>query len=98
GVWGQPLDAMAAQLDLTDKIMFPSSYATVTGLITDEMVNWVYNAADVKLMLSFGEGFGLTDVEAQMAGCPCIMTDFSASSELCFTGWTVKGPMVSDIP
>lgn len=96
GVWGDPLSSMAAQLDIADKVIFPPSYAMVAGLINDEMLNWVYNAADVKLMLSKGEGFGLTDLEAQAVGLPCIMTGFSSSVELCFTGWQIKGAMVSD--
>ena len=54
-------------------------------------MNSLYNAADVFLLLSRGEGFGIPLVEAQSAGCPVIVTDFSASQELCESGWRVPG-------
>jgi len=52
-------------------------------------MNHLYNAADVFMLLSRGEGFGLPIVEAQSAGLPAIVTDFSASAELVETGWKV---------
>jgi len=109
GVHGHPIDAMAAQLGIADKVIFPGgnhllvdgdgngslrslgTYMMVTGIPTDDHLVDVYNAADVKLMLSYGEGFGLTDVEAQACGCPLIAIDFAASSEINLTGWKVSG-------
>ncbi len=33
-----------------------------------------------------GEGFGVPIIEAQAAGCPVIVGDWTAMSELCFSG------------
>lgn len=97
GTAGLPLESMVAQLDILDRVMFPPSYAIVVGTLSDEALNIVYNAADVKISLSKGEGFGLTDVEAQLCGTPVITSDFSASREVNLTGWHVGGQLFSDI-
>ena len=36
------------------------------------------------------EDFGITPVEAQAAGSPVILTDFSAQTELCGAGWLIE--------
>ncbi len=46
-----------------------------------------YNAMDVYLSCSASEGYGLPIMEAQAAGVPAIVTDFSAMSEVCGSGW-----------
>lgn len=91
GIHGKPLTEMVKQLAIADKTIFPQSIAMAAGMVSDTHLRNVYNAADVKLMLSAGEGFGLTDVEAQACGCPIVATNFSASIELNFTGWKVDG-------
>jgi len=47
----------------------------------EEMATW-YNAFDVMLLLSRGEGFGIPILEAQACGTPVIGQDFSAMTEL----------------
>lgn len=54
----------------------------------------VYNAADVLLNPAMGEGFGVPIIEAQAAGCPVIVSDFSSMPELCGAGWKVAGRRV----
>lgn len=61
-----------------------------TGLTHEAMAS-LYTAADVLLATSAGEGFGIPVVEAQRAGTPVIVSDFSAQPELVKSGWTVKG-------
>jgi glycosyltransferase involved in cell wall biosynthesis len=93
GIWhGEPLPLVAQMVGLhPDRVIFAPYYHYVTGLLPPSFLNDVYNAADVFLTTSHGEGFGIPIVESQMAGCPVIVTDFSAMSELCFAGWRVPG-------
>jgi glycosyltransferase involved in cell wall biosynthesis len=42
----------------------------------------LYKAADVTILISGGEGFGLPQLEAHACGKPCIVGNYSASSEL----------------
>lgn len=91
GVFGSPLAAMVAQLDLTGKVLFPPPVAIVGGLVPDNLLRSVYNAGDVKLMLSLGEGSGLTDAEAMACGTPIVGTHYAATPELNTTGWQVDG-------
>jgi len=90
GLWqGEPILTIAQAYGVADKIILPSQYSMVCGLISPDLMNQLYNAADVFILLSRGEGFGLPIVEAQSAGLPAIVTDFSASAELVETGWKV---------
>ncbi len=50
-----------------------------------------YSSMDVLLSPSTGEGFGIPILEAQACGTPAIVTDFSAMSEVCGSGWRVGG-------
>jgi glycosyltransferase involved in cell wall biosynthesis len=51
----------------------------------------LYNAFDVLLNPSMGEGFGIPIMEAQGCGVPVITCDHSAMSELTGAGWCVGG-------
>jgi glycosyltransferase involved in cell wall biosynthesis len=42
----------------------------------------MYSAADVQLLTSMGEGFGIPAVEGQACGTPVIVSDFTAQPEL----------------
>jgi len=67
----------------------PDMYRYVMGEYTWDGLAQLYNAADVKVSPSMGEGFGITEIEAQGCGCPVIVTGFSAQQELCFGGYTI---------
>lgn len=54
-----------------------------------EYMTAVYNDMDVHLLASMGEGFGVPILEAQACGCPVITGDWTAMSELTFSGWMV---------
>lgn len=53
----------------------------------DPVMNALYNAFDVHMLVSKGEGFGIPILEAQAAGCPVIVGDWTSMGELCFSGW-----------
>ena len=92
GLWGgEHLPTMAEAYGIADRVIFPPRYHLLTGLVAPPMLNTIYNAGDVFMLLSRGEGFGIPIVEAQAAGCPVIVTDCSAMPELVFAGKTVPG-------
>jgi glycosyltransferase involved in cell wall biosynthesis len=95
---GEPILTIAQAYGVADKLILPSQYAMVCGLVSPDTINQLYNTADAFLLLSRGEGFGLPIVEAQSAGCPVIVTDFSASAELCETGWKVPAILYMFVP
>lgn len=81
------------------RLIFPPQYDYQYSLLTENYLNYVYNAADVFLSTSYGEGFGIPIIEAQAAGCPVIVTDCTAMTELCLSGWLIeKGTDVMTSP
>jgi glycosyltransferase involved in cell wall biosynthesis len=50
--------------------------------ISAETLAAIYSAWDVGLFCSYGEGFGVPQVEAQACGVPIITSNFAASTEL----------------
>jgi len=84
------LEVMLAALGIpTNRLRVVDQYQYLAGLISDTILAELYTASDVLLATSMGEGFGIPVIEAQAAGCPVIVTDFSAQSELCGAGWLV---------
>jgi len=53
-----------------------------TQSVTDEQLNTIYNATDVGLNTSLGEGWGLTNMEHAMTGSAQVVPDHSACREL----------------
>lgn len=51
------------------------------GNVDDDYLNSLYNTFDVFLNCSIGESWGLTITEAQAAGVPCVVTNFSSMPE-----------------
>jgi FkbM family methyltransferase len=100
GVWGgEHLPTMVESLKLDPtRVLYPNHYRYITGMLPAKYLNDVYNAGDVLLSPSHGEGFGIPIVEAQAAGCPVIVTDFSAMSELVFSGHAVPGTRMWMLP
>ena len=74
-------------------LAFPDQGALAVG-VPDEQIAMVYQASDVLLLASMGEGFGLPVLEAQACGCPVITQDCSAMTELTMNGIAIK-PMQS---
>lgn len=72
-----------------DTLKLADPYALLRGRYGAAEMNALYNAADVLVAPSMGEGFGIPVIEAQAAGCPVIVSDFTAQSELAGPGWKV---------
>jgi glycosyltransferase involved in cell wall biosynthesis len=85
---GVNLREFIVSLGIEGKVQFADQYAIRMGYPPSYLVN-VYRAADVLLSVSAGEGFGVPIVEAQACGCPVIVGDWTAMSELCGAGWAV---------
>lgn len=68
--------------------LFCDQYQNMLGF-PDIHMAMLYNAFDVHMLVSMGEGFGIPILEAQACGCPVIIGDWTAMEELCFGGWKV---------
>ncbi len=88
---GVELPAIAAEVGLTDCIIYSNPYQMVTGQTSNEALAAWYGALDVYLQPSRGEGFGLTAVEAQACGTPVINMGWATGPELTGAGWLLKG-------
>lgn len=89
---GLHLDALVSALGFpADTVMFPDRYSLSTGLISNEAMAAWFCSLDLLSACSYGEGFGMPVLEAQACGVPVVVTDFSGTGELCFSGWRVQG-------
>ena len=100
--WPNPGDVaylppVLESLGLTaDAVRIESHYDIVTCRISAErMASW-YNALDVLLAASMGEGFGIPIIESMACGTPVIGTRCSTMPELIpdYAGWLVDGTRV----
>jgi len=82
------LPELVDYLGLSKAVAFADNYAYLLGY-PDEQMNNLYNAFDVLSSVSMGEGFGIPILEAQAAGTPVIVGDWTSMSELNFSGWAV---------
>lgn len=90
---GLDLDLLAkARAVPADRIRWADRYALAIGSISDIDMAAITSAADVMLMTSFGEGFGIPAAESMATGTPVIVSNFSAQPEIVGdTGWLVEG-------
>ena len=63
------------------RVRYPHPVHFRNGIPQDAIAQ-LYSAADVQLLTSMGEGFGIPAVEGQACGTPVIVSDFSAQAEL----------------
>ncbi len=75
------LQSDIAFLNLTDKVCLTKNMSILNGLPLEQLVQ-LYQAADVHLLASLGEGFGLPTLQAAAAGVVSLASDYSASQEL----------------
>jgi glycosyltransferase involved in cell wall biosynthesis len=77
---GYDLERFVSELGLTDYVLLPRSVSK--GPINDETLNIQYNLADINILPSWGEGFGLPFTEAGISEVPSIAFDHSAVHEV----------------
>ncbi len=95
---GQNLDPLIKAVGLKDhQFRFVNQYAQHLG-IPNEAMAALFTATDVLLAPTYGEGFGLTALEAAGCGTPVIVNDFSAQPELVGEGWLTEGQPWWDAP
>jgi glycosyltransferase involved in cell wall biosynthesis len=70
-----------AFLGLTEKVRLTESMSIARGLPLERLAA-IYQAADVHLLSSWGEGFGLPTLQAAAAGVVPMASDYTASREL----------------
>lgn len=77
-------------LRLPDSAVILPNEAEMRVGVPDEQMALVYQASDVLLSPSMGEGFGLPIVEAQACGTPVVTQDVTSMSELTVNGKKVE--------
>ncbi len=88
---GRNLEVIAAAIGIPPgRLLFPDTDVWHVGIGRPALAQ-IYQAFDVLLNPSMGEGFGIPVLEAQACGVPVIVSDHSAMSELCQSGWMVDG-------
>jgi len=79
---GVNIPRLVASLGIdTQRVRYPHPVHFRNGIPQDAIAQ-MYSAADVQLLTSMGEGFGIPAVESQACGTPVIVSDFSAQTEL----------------
>lgn len=87
--YGLDMRPIIHQLGIGSKVIFSEDYAQVVGLYSSTYVAMLTGCADVLAQPSWGEGFGLSALQAQACGVPVIVGDNTAQTELCGAGWKV---------
>jgi glycosyltransferase involved in cell wall biosynthesis len=90
---GWNLPEIAASLGVTDEVMFHPNLEggkLGTGVPVSDLVE-LYNAADLFVLPSQVEGFGLPIAEAMSCGLPVLVTKYAA-------GWEIASPAGAGIP
>lgn len=72
-----------------ESIIYPDVYRLMRGDYGLRAMNALYNSADLFVLPSAGEGFGIPAIEAAAAGCPVALTTFTAQAELVGPGFGI---------
>ena len=80
---GIDLKVIARELNLEESVMFgDAAFAGGKALMSESGLNMLYNAADLLLTTTHGEGWGLSVTEAMAAGCPVAAPRHTSLKEL----------------
>ena len=78
--------------DLRQRVKFTGAHDSWTGLSREGLAA-LYNAADIYVSTTGGEGFGLTLAESLACGTPVIVTDWAADAEVTGDGGVLIPPL-----
>lgn len=81
--------ALVGRLGLTGRVRF-------LGRVSDEELVWLYNIAQVLVLPSFYEGFGLPPLEAMACGTPVIAANVSSLPEVVGDAGILVDPTATD--
>ena len=96
GMGGINFDTLIEAVDLKpEQFVFVNQYQMRMG-IPEDVFAAIYTGIDVLLAATYGEGFGITVIDAQSCGTPVIVNNFSAQPELIGDGWKVGGQPLWD--
>jgi len=77
----KPEKGKEACLDINKDVRVTEQYEFEKGGLSDEEMAKLYQAADVFLHVSFGEGIGLMTLEASACGTPAIYSQYTSQEE-----------------
>lgn len=87
---GYDMFSLVKKIGLEGKVFSTNQYDTSIVPMNPEGLAKIYNAFDVLMNCSSGEGFGVPIVEAQACGVPVITQGVTAMPELTHNGYTVE--------
>ena len=82
----QEMSALLRNYGIADRVFLHP----LPGVVDDEQLNLLYNACDVGINTSMGEGWGLVSLEHAAAGAVQVVPDHSACKEL----WSGLGQLI----
>ena len=79
---GWDLGDLAHQEGVADRVIFNHTLQSPSNGISLEEMKYIYNAMDLFVLPTQGEGFGLPLLEAMSCGVPVLTTDYAATADL----------------
>ncbi|MGJ8671478.1 glycosyltransferase family protein [Rubritalea sp.] len=93
----EKLRALATDLGILERILW-NPLSCGDAPLSDAELNRLYNACDVGLNTSSGEGWGLVSCEHAAAGKPQVVPDHSACSEIWKGAAELVAPTIYEVP
>ncbi len=88
---GENLPVLMDELRIpSERVRIVDQYRNAFNPFPADAMAMIYSAMDVLLNPSWGEGFGITPLEAQACGVPAIVADNTAQREVVGAGWHVR--------
>lgn len=87
---GWDMRELTKVVGLTGKVYATNQYDSTIVPAPPEFLAQIYNACDVIMNVSAGEGFGIPIVEAQACGTPVLTGDYTSMPEITHYGYTVE--------